>query len=76
MECFEWRATTFSRCQFPVFDASKNQMGISNDFALADHLIFEAVQHVQQSIWAHELFQGLNYMVEMKKKLYFKCFNR
>lgn len=45
-------------------------MGISNDFALADHLLFEPVQLVQQSIWAHKLFQRLNYMVEMKKAVF------
>lgn len=50
MECFDLSATTFSRHQFPVFDASKNQMGISNYFGLADHLILEPVQLVQQSI--------------------------
>lgn len=43
-------------------------MGISNYFTLADHLIFEPVQPVKQSIQAHEQFQGLNYMVEIKKK--------
>lgn len=42
---------------------------------MADHLVFEPVQPVKQSIQVHEQFQGLNYMVEIKK-LRFKSFSR
>jgi len=42
---------------------------------MADHLIFEPVQPVKQSIQMHEQFQGLNYMVEIKK-LYYECLSR
>lgn len=42
---------------------------------MADHLVFEPMQPVKQSVQVREQFQGLNYMVEIKK-LHFKSFSR
>lgn len=67
MECFHFNTTAFSS-QYLIHQ--KIRWGLVIIFTLADHLVFEPVQPVKQSIQVHEQFQGLNYMVETKKAVF------
>lgn len=78
-QCFYLSTTPFSGHQFSAISPSKIQWGLVV-ITRADHLVFERVWPVKQSI--HVLYvqsrwavQGLNYMVEIKK-LHFKSFSR